>query len=827
LPEGAGGQEASIGEETHAMIKNLAAWLTATVMVVVGQYGVAAVTYIDATTQNTLGVVSGLADWYSGDDFAGTTGSTDADGLWRFRINQGPVGSGAGLPAARGIWEASSATATQEDAVEIKTTVTGVPNGTYDIYVFYCSFAAENNRIRAGFTSNPNMNTLYDKDGSVGIAGKLALEGLDQLTFDNVSFTADDTEKLYYAVIGQTTVTTGEFSVFIDDFPAAGTVLANRTWYSGIGYSLPGIVVPVLEIDSVASGLASAAATWSNNAVPSSANNYNVLSGHIVSIDQSFPGRQMVVKSGGTANFSASNVDINNLIIETGASLTETVAGDFILGMPINESIPLGVLNLQSDVSVNVGAGETFIIGLAVTGPGNMNLNTGAGSIVRLADSQGHQGAIRFNGQGDLFTLEWDKDVQTVEMNSTGQNRFEFLQGGQVDNGNLIFNQPGTMAHRTTRTDVLGRLVAIDYLEANAPVTVEVKDTLFTGNPNAERRMQIANELRGSANVAVIGSDADPSATLDGIGMHEFEIGAQGEPSTIAVDSYSGTLSATKFVNVEIRHSVPAAKVVVNDGARLEMGHDVTGTSKSIVFGEIEVGNGGVLEIGFEDTETNFTGHQVGHLHVTTSGGRNGNLTLAAGSKTVVQVNGTAANEFDTAVVEGNIVLGGNLEVWFKPPSTNATPNPDAYIPMVNDTFVIMSLSGSSLQGDFTSNNVVDGADLATWTTAFGQTADADADDDDDSDGVDFLIWQQDYGKSVSVGTITGNFADVVAPSETPWPVGLDFTTEVVGNEVRLRVTSAPAAVGSLALVPEPATGWMTSIGVLAVAARRHRQAAR
>ncbi|BBO33908.1 cytochrome c peroxidase [Lacipirellula parvula] len=52
------------------------------------------------------------------------------------------------------------------------------------------------------------------------------------------------------------------------------------------------------------------------------------------------------------------------------------------------------------------------------------------------------------------------------------------------------------------------------------------------------------------------------------------------------------------------------------------------------------------------------------------------------------------------------------------------------------------------LPGDFNNDGEVDSADLAVWKTAFGATAGADADGDNDSDGQDFLVWQQNLGRS-------------------------------------------------------------------------------
>lgn len=52
----------------------------------------------------------------------------------------------------------------------------------------------------------------------------------------------------------------------------------------------------------------------------------------------------------------------------------------------------------------------------------------------------------------------------------------------------------------------------------------------------------------------------------------------------------------------------------------------------------------------------------------------------------------------------------------------------------------------SFLVGDFAGSLIVDGADLATWETAFGTNASADADGDANSDGDDFLAWQRGWG---------------------------------------------------------------------------------
>src|SRR5919106_4797253 len=119
----------------------------------------AQVTYFDASVTNTVGAASGLVDWNDGNDVTNTNGTATADGKWRFRNDQGN----------NGIWEATGSVAGAEDGVELKTTITGVPDGTYEILLFYQSNT--NWPIRGGFTLNPNMNQIYDETGALGIGG--------------------------------------------------------------------------------------------------------------------------------------------------------------------------------------------------------------------------------------------------------------------------------------------------------------------------------------------------------------------------------------------------------------------------------------------------------------------------------------------------------------------------------------------------------------------------------------------------------------------------------------------------------------------------------
>jgi hypothetical protein len=434
-----------------------------------------------------------------------------------------------------------------------------------------------------------------------------------------------------------------------------------------------------------------------------------------------------------------------------------------------------------------------------------------------MTDSETHTGTIHFNGAGEELSLEWNRDHGVIEMNSTGANRFNYLHTGQIDTGTLIYNQPGTVVHSTMVTSPSSRLVSADKLVANAGVTVDMSVPLVTGNPNSERRLAFLDGLEGAANITIVGMASDPSNVNTGVGLHEFEVGSSAEPADIPVDSFSGTITMGGYVNTELRHSMPAAEIVVNANARFEMGHDVSATTKEIAFGQVTVNSGGVLEIGHEDNLASTTGHVAGKLRLTTSGGESGNLVLNAGSKTVMGITGTAPSRFDAVFADGNITLGGVLELWFNPASTTDTAA-TTYTPALNDEFVIMSITSPT---DFDGNGTVGAGDLTDWTTSFGATNGADADADGDSDGSDFLQWQRTVGQVGGPGTITGNFTDVVAPTEAgaAWPAGLDFETVVDGDRVLLRVISIPA----IAAIPEPASLAIALVGGMGLLAGRRR----
>lgn len=745
------------------------------------------VTYVDAAGGaggNTVRAANGSVDDWS------HTGAAN-DNKWYFRSDQGSAG----------VYQSSDSNSYTEDAPELLTTATGLANALYDVYVFFRSEAGANDwKIRAGFTSNPGANPVYARTSAGGAtAGSRALTGVNALTWNGSAPAEDDQQPLYYALIGQYNVTSSTLSVYIDDLPVTGaTPLNTRTWYDGIGYALP---TTTPEINSAMTGNAQTPATWNNNQSPVAGSNYNVLASHIVTVDSAFPGNRLVAKVGGTVNIAAP-VDVRYLKVETGGNVTVAGSGDLKIGDE-NAAVTLGFFETDQDLTFNMNPGADFIMAMSLRGAGNITYNSnGAGSELILPDAQAFGGVTKFEGTGDGVRLVSNRGGGRIEMNSTGANALTYDTVGQISGGINIFNQPGTVAHATNNPG--SRLINPSVLEANAAVTVDLSAPYATD----ERRLLFGDAIRGAGDITVNGTVSDPSnpnGGSNGTTRNEFELGTTGEPTNVAANTYSGTLTANNYVNVELRHSLPAAKIVVNNNALFDMGHQAVATTKTMQFGEVVVNSGGILEVGYEQSIAgSATGRQVGNLQLVKTDGRSGSLTLNAGASTVMQVNGKDAGQFDTIAAQGAITLGGTLEVVVNPLTSTSTGDNPVYAPTPGDVITLITAGGGggSLATDFNDNGTVDAADLATWKTAYGSTNLGDANNDGVTDGADFLAWQRDLGQS-SGGGLTGTFSSLVVtdPGNVMSGAGLAFQLNVTSSEVQLVVVAASA----VAAVPEPA----------------------
>jgi hypothetical protein len=293
------------------------------------------------------------------------------------------------------------------------------------------------------------------------------------------------------------------------------------------------------------------------------------------------------------------------------------------------------------------------------------------------------------------------------------------------------------------------------------------------------------------------------------------------------------------YVNSEIRQNMRRAAFVINQHARMEAGFQVAhpDPTKNINVGQVTVNNDGILEIGFEQgpvqsspfygsaTPGYGTGHHVGQLVLTSIGGRSGGLTLNSGSTLRMQINGLNADQFDSIVATGNIQLGGTLDLLANPPSTDGSVA-DAYFPSDGDTFTIMSIAPTPVQGDYDGNGTVGQEDYDLWRSTFGNTGNfvaADGNNNGVVDAADYAIWRKHVGQSSSVtGSISGDFTLNVLDPYTSW-TGFTIEKIITPTSVQLKFHSAGSGSSLVASVPEPSTLALASLlfGILGITHRR------
>lgn len=200
----------------------------------------AQITYLDATSG-----VSGNTALAAGGTFSpplnGTTGN---DQNWEQRTVFGSSGN---------IFESNGEVGT-EDAPRLVTTITGLADGTYDLYAYFWSPGPgdvnQQWMLRAGLANLGGDLTLYSRD-TTGITTPVTPGAIASQVTSTAGFTVAPTilsesgRNLWQASLGQMTVSggAGTIQVFIDDYANPGTV-NNRTWYDGVGYSVAAVPEP-------------------------------------------------------------------------------------------------------------------------------------------------------------------------------------------------------------------------------------------------------------------------------------------------------------------------------------------------------------------------------------------------------------------------------------------------------------------------------------------------------------------------------------------------------------------------------------------------------
>jgi hypothetical protein len=192
--------------------------------------------YVDATNLNTTrstGAAIGATGPSNAEGGPTEVGAGAGDNNWHWRTGVGNGNGGAGDVLAVGATDAEST------APALKTTLTGLADGSYDIFGYFWANQTNDWRIQFGLDA-ANMQ-LYRDNGA---------QQAELAQFDDAVTLASGGAFLYRAYLGRASVMEGSsVDVFVDDFGSTGTTGANRTWYDGVGYALISEVIEKLAGD--------------------------------------------------------------------------------------------------------------------------------------------------------------------------------------------------------------------------------------------------------------------------------------------------------------------------------------------------------------------------------------------------------------------------------------------------------------------------------------------------------------------------------------------------------------------------------------------------
>lgn len=192
--------------------------LAAAVMGVATAAQAATITYVDATTSNTVQAAS----------TSGAVGSSTATPTWTYRSGYGMKNTVTTVPTdtttltsdvGGDVWQAWGS-----DYPRLATSVTGLANGTYEVYAYFWDNGSYW-RIGAGLSDTATPLTVYTAQATDANAAKITQIGVD------------GNRPLHQVDLGSVSVTNGSIKVFIEDDYPKSIDNGYRTWYDGIGYA--------------------------------------------------------------------------------------------------------------------------------------------------------------------------------------------------------------------------------------------------------------------------------------------------------------------------------------------------------------------------------------------------------------------------------------------------------------------------------------------------------------------------------------------------------------------------------------------------------------
>ncbi len=520
----------------------------------------------------------------------------------------------------------------------------------------------------------------------------------------------------------------------------------------------------------------------------------------------------------GGATLNTDSIDIAS-VAGSGATGTITIDGtDSTLTQTGASALEIGSTSGTGSATVDIQNGGTFTTGtgtttINATGAVNIGL-TGGGTFNANGPVQVIGGQLTveddFNdifdlASGQTLTASSDAQVDFGAYNINEGTTVEINSG--ADLSALTLNVGASTGSGTLVVDGLGSSVTSDFAGTWA-TSGHTADVTF--------RQQATGDLNGvlMANSTAAGTTAtlaiESGATVTATGIQMANFGGATTTAMVTIDGVGSSLTLTSTGSLDIGHaSLGSATVnVQNDGTLiLEDGIatiNATGTINlsggTLDAATIEHTDGGVF---------NFTG---GTLHVETFDGdlTNQGGTLAPGTSPgttdvtgsydqqsgtlEIEIGGTGAGDFDVLDVTGSATLAGMLDVQL------IDLGGGTYSPLAGDSFEILTsgtLSGTfsggtslptltgllqwnvnydtvgnrvllevstPLSADFDGDGDVDNDDLGLWENAYASTDIGDANDDGRSDGLDFLIWQEQFGLG-GASPLTASVSSVPEPS--------------------------------------------------------------
>ncbi len=256
--------------------------------------------------------------------------------------------------------------------------------------------------------------------------------------------------------------------------------------------------------------------------------------------------------------------------------------------------------------------------------------------------------------------------------------------------------------------------------------------------------------FQGSMINVMGGSVGDNFDAFNGSGVHisggsvgNFFTAHQGSQVNISGGNVGAFFNANDGSEVNISGGTVGSFLNANSGSEVNI-------SGGNIGGFINANSGSVVNISAGNFGNNFTARSGSTVNV--SGGTLGD-EFNAFALSEINLEGTkfflnglpllGLSQTPTTLTTRNATLSGMLingsAFSFDLNSTDISGQ-DYF-----DTSALLTLTIGYASADFNLDGDVDGGDLATWRSSYGNNVNADADEDGDTDGRDFLLWQRQY----------------------------------------------------------------------------------